>query len=338
MKIKETNDIFLLTGAGFTKNFGGFLATEMWSQIFNDPQIQANKQLRSLLQNNFDFEAVYSEVIDNNKYSKKEKEAIKSSVHNAYKNLDDAICNWKFNSDSPYPVNIYGLGDLFKKIWPGPYKKPSLFFTLNQDLFVERRWGHPSPGAPRFKQEFYQIHGRELNSSEFVTLPRENVDASIVNGLNSHNGIHYIKLHGSYGWRASGETNQLVIGTNKESLIKSEPLLRNYFDLLKSVIGENNKKVLIIGYGFHDTHINNVLLQGVEDHNLKIYIISTQPPQNLKQYLKNANFKIKGQGWVRSDGIWAGVHGYFPYSLKDFFPGNQEKTIYLDQLVNALKS
>jgi len=160
----------------------------MWSQIFNDPQIQANEQLCSLLQDNFDFEAIYSEIVDNHKYFKEEKDAIETSVYNAYKNLDDAIRNWRFNSDSPYPVNIYGLGDLFKKIWPGPYSRPSLFFTLNQDLFVERRWGHPSPGVPRFKQEFYQIHGRELNSSEFVTLPSKNVEASIINGLNSHKG------------------------------------------------------------------------------------------------------------------------------------------------------
>ncbi len=182
------------------------------------------------------------------------------------------------------------------------------------------------------------MHGRELGSSEFVTLPSGNVEEAVMHGLSSHNGIHYIKLHGSYGWRSSGGANQLVIGTNKESLIKSEPLLRSYFDLLKNVIGENNKKILIIGYGFRDAHINNVLLKGVDDHNLKIYILSTQPPQNLKLHLENANFKIKGEGHIRSGGIWKGIHGYFPYSLKDFFPGNQEKTIYLNQLITALKS
>jgi len=338
MEIKETNDIFLLTGAGFTKNFGGFLATEMWSQIFNDSRIQNNEKLRSLLQNNFDFESVYSEVVDSSRYSEEEKNVVRESVQNAYKKLDDATRHWKFNSTSPHPVNIYGLGDLFNKIWASSYSKPAIFFTLNQDLFVERRWGHPSPGAPRFKQEFYQLDGRELNSSEFVTLPSENVEEAVVKGLSSHNGIHYIKLHGSYGWRSSNGTNQLVIGTNKESLIKSEPLLRSYFDLLKNVIGENNKKIVIIGYGFHDAHINNVLVKGVEDHNLKIYIVSTQSPQDLKLHLQNANYKINGVGHIRSGGIWKGVHGYFPYSLKDFFPGNQEKTIYFDQLITALKS
>ena len=36
--IPASNTI-LLTGAGFTKNFGGFLAREMWAQIHNRLQI-----------------------------------------------------------------------------------------------------------------------------------------------------------------------------------------------------------------------------------------------------------------------------------------------------------
>jgi len=30
----------LLTGAGFTKNFGGFIASEMWAKIFNCRELQ----------------------------------------------------------------------------------------------------------------------------------------------------------------------------------------------------------------------------------------------------------------------------------------------------------
>ena len=30
----------LLTGAGFTKTFGGYLASEMWATILNQPEIQ----------------------------------------------------------------------------------------------------------------------------------------------------------------------------------------------------------------------------------------------------------------------------------------------------------
>lgn len=30
------NNLLLLTGAGFTKNFGGYLGEEMWAKVFND--------------------------------------------------------------------------------------------------------------------------------------------------------------------------------------------------------------------------------------------------------------------------------------------------------------
>ena len=52
----------LLTGAGFTKNFGGFLANEMWAYIFNNPLIQSSVILREKLVDDQDFESVYSPV------------------------------------------------------------------------------------------------------------------------------------------------------------------------------------------------------------------------------------------------------------------------------------
>ena len=39
MQIREP---VLLTGAGFTRNFGGFLANQMWDKIFNHEQVQKN--------------------------------------------------------------------------------------------------------------------------------------------------------------------------------------------------------------------------------------------------------------------------------------------------------
>lgn len=333
----KTSKVLFLTGAGFTKNFGGFLATEMWAQIFNDTRIQSQNKLRELLQSNFDFEAIYAQVVTGNKYTDEEQAAMRGAIQDSYRRLDEAIRNWRFNSDSPYPVNIYGWGDLLNRIWAGPYNTPSLFFTLNQDLFVERRWGYPSPGAPRFNQVFYDTQSQQLAEGSFVTLPTGDPETLIKSGLSAHNGIHYIKLHGSYGWKSSDGTNQLVIGTNKESLINKEPLLKGYLDLLRSVVAEGGKKVLIIGYGFHDPHINNILLKGVEDNDLKIYVLSTQSPEEFSKRVKNANFFIPGSGHSRAGGILKGLSGYFPYALRDIFPGNQEKTIYAEQIVNALK-
>lgn len=65
----KTTDLVLLTGAGFTKNFDGFLGKEMWAKVFNNHLIQSNEKLRILLQDDYDFESVYSKVESDPKLS-----------------------------------------------------------------------------------------------------------------------------------------------------------------------------------------------------------------------------------------------------------------------------
>lgn len=65
----ETNRQILLTGAGFTKNFGGFLASEMWAQIFNSHHIRPHKELGKILRHDFDYESVYNRVLGRGNYS-----------------------------------------------------------------------------------------------------------------------------------------------------------------------------------------------------------------------------------------------------------------------------
>lgn len=48
------SDTILLTGAGFTANFGGFLAREVWSKIFNNPKLNDAGNLKLELRKNFD--------------------------------------------------------------------------------------------------------------------------------------------------------------------------------------------------------------------------------------------------------------------------------------------
>ena len=46
MQIREP---VLLTGAGFTRNFGGFLTNQMWDKVFNHEQVQHYPFLVNLL-------------------------------------------------------------------------------------------------------------------------------------------------------------------------------------------------------------------------------------------------------------------------------------------------
>ena len=78
----------------------------------------------------------------------------------------------------------------------------------------------------------------------------------------------------------------MVIGRNKAEDINREPLLRWYFSLFEEVIYEGNKKMLIIGYGFRDEHVSNILLKGVQEHGLSLYVINPSDPEKFKDILE----------------------------------------------------
>lgn len=326
----QTSDLILLTGAGFTKNFGGFLGSEMWSKIFNNPQIQNSSRLKKLLQtqDEDDFEAAYSEVLKNGAFSEQEQTTMVNAVEGAYRELDEATKDWVFTETGPHPVNWYGFGSLIN-LFNGSNEKKGLFFTLNQDLFMERRSNYAAPGVSRFPENFYSFSSQSLLRENFVRLPGENeTEQKVLKGLADHNGISYIKLHGSYGWIAADGSSRMVIGRNKLEIITREPLLRYYLEIFCNAIKEGNKKLLIIGYGFRDQHINQIILDGVKNYNLQIFILSTTPREQLKYNLEHGHYYAKD--------ILEGLSGYFPYSLREMFPGDQSTTTHFLQLKERL--
>lgn len=331
MKKIKTNDLILLTGAGFTKNFGGFLASQMWDMIFNNPLIQSTPSLRTLLQTQqqYDFESAYTDVIEKKGFSQDEKNIMEQAIEDAYKMIDDATRQWVVSKTGPYPVNWYGVNDLFT-LFNGNANERGLFFTVNQDLFMERRSGSVCPGVPRFREDFYNFHGKEFTKEYFVTLyKKEDTVKSIEKGFENHNGPLYIKLHGSYGWRSPEGLNHLVIGRNKKERIEQDPLLKYYFELFQNAIRDGNKKLLVIGYGFNDQEINLTLVDGVENHGLKIYIIDTRSPQDFRTHLQYG-------GHVYALPILEGLSGYYCHELKEIFPGTQEKTVHSERIIKAL--
>jgi hypothetical protein len=326
MPNQNLKNLILLTGAGFTHNFGGFLAREMWSKIFNNPIVQNNPEVRNMLLGDFDFESVYSAKMS---HGEETINTIRTAVESAYKDLDDTVKNWIFNTDNPTALNTYGLGELFSLISQHGSEK-GCFFTLNQDLFLERKNGFRSPGA-FFDTQF--IDGGEGGGIKKVKLPNEDEIKKAETHLNSSS---YIKLHGSYGWISSNGGNQMVIGKNKEGDIEKEPLLKWYFDLFKQVISENDKKILIIGYGFADKHINDILLKGIQENKLSLYIINPIDPENFKNRLEGKPNDYSSYEVSKYSKIWDGVRGYFPYTLRQIFPPDQTETTIAKEIKNSL--
>lgn len=77
----------LLTGAGFTKNFGGFLADDMRAMILDHSEVTNSSSLQTHLKNNLDYESVYVKVVYDQ--SRNDKSALINAVTQAYEKLDN---------------------------------------------------------------------------------------------------------------------------------------------------------------------------------------------------------------------------------------------------------
>lgn len=329
--MSKYHNLLLLTGAGFTKNFGGFLASEMWSQIYNHPRVQESSTLRDLLQEDFDYESIYSQVVTaSSTFSEADSLRIQTAVESAYTNLDNAIKDWVFTVGAPYPVCWYTMNRLFQ-LFNSSGSGKGLFFTLNQDLFMERQSGMMCPGVPPIQSKHGALQSYTLEKNNHVLLPPQSeTDHAVETSMSGHAGYVYIKLHGSYGWKSSNNSSQMVLGRDKLKRISDEPILKKYFQIFEEAISEGNKKILVIGYGFSDPHINSVLAHGARDRGLKIYVISHSSPQRWKEKV--------GEDLENAGSIIKGLAGYFPYSLLEMFPSDQSETIHFKSLKALLMS
>lgn len=314
----------LLTGAGFTRNFGGFLASQMWDKIFNHEQVQNYPFLVNLLKGNFDFESVYNEVMNGNGYASEVQAALNQAVNSAYAQLDDVTRNYWAPSAyfvSQPPVSRQGFNELLD-LFGSEGRSKGYIFTLNQDLFVER-WHSEERKLLRilgmtpvvdFKgaTPWGCLQGGKLTSDYYFQAPSNPTEAA--EGI-SHL-LYYVKLHGSMNWKSSDGRDLIVVGGNKTAQIHREKLLQWYFDLFQEVLSCPKRRLLVIGYGFRDLHINEVIAKSIRHHGLKLFVISPERPEDFKnEILKDGNEDNKT--------LWDGLTRYWNQDLKDICPAHQ---------------
>ncbi len=262
----------LLTGAGFTYDFGGFLASEMWALIFNHQLVQKRPSVRRIMLEDFDYESVYERILEDTTLVSEDKKAIKQAVFAAYSKLDAMLIN------KPYGDRLTAVARLIDR-FDGNDHSSGFFFTLNQDVFIERYLefdkklliipGIPCP--PDLSTKKYA-----LENEDFIALPAKPEITANISNLMSTKNFYYIKLHGSFNWKRSDGTDALVIGKDKKEQISREPLLRSYFDIFKAVLSQENKKLFVIGYGFGDPHINEIIANSISvGSNLKCPKVSS---------------------------------------------------------------
>ena len=331
----EPTKPILLTGAGFTKNFGGFLADDM--RAFVADRIMKHRHIVKLLNSRLlSYEDVYTKVIYG-KYSEEDKSALTAAFVYAYKRLDDVIRGVSWESNAPHGVNIYEVKNFLDRFGSTVNGKRAYFFTLNQDLFIERWYGQGTPLRIPGNLNLVDMDGngrRELKSDDFLPVPAANkidtIRAEDNKKTSSSGRYHYLKLHGSFNWYdgKNPERRIMVIGGQKLKQIENQPILQYYNQKFREILTQPSRKLCVIGYSFRDKHVNNIIREALTKCDLKLYIISPQSHSTFaKQIVKNdpengPTIRDEGQCW--------------PWELRQIFPTNQTHTVLAEQINNAL--
>jgi hypothetical protein len=305
--ITKPTKFVLLTGAGFSKNFGGWIGNELWQQI----RSHLPEKLRKIFPDNEDYETAYTNAMESADFTKGQKQTIQNAVIQSYADLCNNMTKIQARKNEIFSRFIKPF--LNFKGTERPF-----FFTLNQDLFLEYKHQWFSPKGPRLETDITAIKAGKKNFKDLKFEQITNTISPVVNfaeiegDIYDHAGPAYIKLHGSYGWYSSDGKHRLVIGSPKMKMkkIKEEPLFDWYFKIFEEVM-RSQKNILVIGYSFRDKHINDVIKKSHTEYDSRICVINpslphtlpftpTHYPSTLADILQdNEKWRKEIQGWLQ---------------------------------------
>jgi hypothetical protein len=265
---------YLLLGAGFSRNWHGLLASEVFDHLIGAPEVIANPYLRGVLfkHRGDGFEQALIEVQtdyfrDPAQYGKR-LEGIQTAIAQIFdrmnRSYEQNCMGIEFQNDKRMLLRTFLV-------------EFDAIFTLNQDVLLElhylqhvllasdsRRWDGPQiPGMTRVRPE-EQTLGRHWAAGRLTPSSTYEFHARFQ---------PLIKLHGSSNWREASGGPLMIIGGEKLRAIGSSSILARYFEYFSNSLCGEPSKLCVIGYGFRDNHVNEVLLEAVNRQGMKFFLI-----------------------------------------------------------------
>jgi hypothetical protein len=268
----------LLTGAGFSRNWGGWLADEAFEYLLGCAEVTPfiREQLWKSKGLNLGFEDTLRELRDLHANSEdgrylQELRAFETMLEGMFHTMRIGFSNTAFEP---------GQGEARIDAEPTPVRdflcRFDAIFTLNQDTLLEQRYS--------------QSNLRQGSSGKWFGFQSPGVADLLVNGQKfASPGLFvpasppftvaeryqpYYKLHGSSNWRTSVNSALLILGGNKSTEINKIPLLTWYQMEFARLSQQAPVRIMIIGYGFGDAHINDLLIAAAAS-GAEFFIINT---------------------------------------------------------------
>jgi hypothetical protein len=284
----------LLLGAGFSRNWGGWLASEAFEYLLGHPNIMTNDTLKKILwnkQSHGGFEEALAELqnnaFSNSLHDKDNLKLLESAILDMFNEMNNAfskIIDW----DLQGPNKSIGksINDFLKKF--------DAIYTLNQDLLLEYHYIGLSQGY----LSDIKIHTNQSNpySPTHDWAVSKLIPETVFKDIHPNPQPIY-KLHGSSNWVDDDGNPLLILGGNKQNAIYKLPILEFYQEQFKNDLCSPNARLMVIGYGFGDQHINE-LIQSSKESGLKIFNIN---PDGAEQMRKQNRTRDSGQIPVPSE-------------------------------------
>lgn len=263
----------ILLGAGFSHNWGGWLAKEVFDHLIGVPEIRKFERLvRLLWQHNATggFEDAIAELqrdyrSEPGRYGA-ELNALQDAVLRMFADMNEGYAgrpDWEFQQDLAFMVRTFLIQ--FRAV-----------FSLNQDLLLEQKYLNDNimlGSAARWGG--WQIPGMKLNVASLEPLQERATGIWTPSGSLGTDSRYQplYKLHGSVNWRDPDNRALIIIGGDKAQQIQTHPILSAYTQEFETQLTRAETRLMVIGYGFRDHHINRVIAKGVYEHGLQFFVI-----------------------------------------------------------------
>jgi hypothetical protein len=269
----------LLLGAGFSRNWGGWLASEAFEYLLGCPEICASEDLRRLLwhhQATGGFEDALAELQLANRNDPANNgprlQALQGTVTRMFDEMNRGflgLTDFEFQQNRDDQLRTF-------------LTRFDAIFTLNQDVLLEHHYLNPPDNVmllSRRRWEGPQLPG--LRPEPAAGDPPAQSWAQRTWVPTGDHQVHprsqpFFKLHGSSNWRTADGDPMLIMGGEKTREIGLHRILTWYAERFDEYLSQRDSRLMVIGYGFRDAHINEAIARAVDQHGLRLFIISPQ--------------------------------------------------------------
>jgi hypothetical protein len=270
---------YLLTGAGFSRNWGGWLADEAFEYLLGETE--TDPELREYLWQSRDEGRGFEDALAFLQYSHEHE--YDAQVEQNLRNLTSALLRMFAAMGRGFQGGPFEFQTNHVQRTCGFFLSQfDAIFTLNQDTLLENRYFHNL--SDRFIDSYTPgvADTNTLLTIDNVADPYfrlktpDSASFSLIPHLQP-----YFKLHGSIDWITEQEM-LLILGGSKESNIQQHPILTWYHREFLTRISALDARIMIIGYSFRDDHINRALIQAARA-GAKFFIIDPRGTDAMKQ-------------------------------------------------------